>query len=79
MFQLLLQQTQSSQGEDETLENLRYRWTLYKSKLKEVENNLIMTKPGLEERKELELRVSSVYLFITPEHHNVSFHNTTII
>ncbi|XP_023208298.1 nesprin-3 isoform X1 [Xiphophorus maculatus] len=56
MFQLLLQQTQSSQGEDETLENLRYRWTLYKSKLKEVENNLIMTKPGLEERKELELR-----------------------
>ncbi|PWA16375.1 hypothetical protein CCH79_00004451 [Gambusia affinis] len=56
MFQLLLQQTQSSQAEDETLENLRYRWTLYKSKLKEVDNNLIMTKLGLKERKELELK-----------------------
>uniref|UniRef100_A0A3P9P8Z1 Spectrin repeat containing, nuclear envelope family member 3 n=1 Tax=Poecilia reticulata TaxID=8081 RepID=A0A3P9P8Z1_POERE len=55
MFQLLLQQTQSRQGEDESLEDLRYRWTLYKSKLKEVENSLIMTKPGLKERKELEL------------------------
>uniref|UniRef100_A0A096LTA6 Spectrin repeat containing, nuclear envelope family member 3 n=1 Tax=Poecilia formosa TaxID=48698 RepID=A0A096LTA6_POEFO len=50
MFQLLLQQTQSRQGEDEPLEDLRYRWTLYKSKLKEVENSLIMTKPGLKER-----------------------------
>uniref|UniRef100_A0A3P9P940 Spectrin repeat containing, nuclear envelope family member 3 n=1 Tax=Poecilia reticulata TaxID=8081 RepID=A0A3P9P940_POERE len=59
MFQLLLQQTQSRQGEDESLEDLRYRWTLYKSKLKEVENSLIMTKPGLKERKELELMVSS--------------------
>ncbi|XP_054909508.1 nesprin-3 isoform X2 [Poeciliopsis prolifica] len=50
MFQLLLRQNQSSQGEDETLENLRYRWTLYKSKLKEMDNNL-----GLNERNDLEL------------------------
>ncbi|KAM4724352.1 nesprin-3 isoform 2-T2 [Anableps anableps] len=47
MFELLLQQTQSSQDEDETLEDLRYHWMLYKSKLREEENNLIVTKAGL--------------------------------
>ncbi|MEQ2291134.1 hypothetical protein AMECASPLE_010308 [Ameca splendens] len=43
MFQLLLQQTQNSQGVDETLEALRYRWMLYKTRLKEEENNNLTT------------------------------------
>ncbi|MEQ2197160.1 hypothetical protein XENOCAPTIV_024473, partial [Xenoophorus captivus] len=43
MFQLLLQQTQNNQGVDETLEALRYRWMLYKTRLKEEENNNLTT------------------------------------
>uniref|UniRef100_A0A3Q2DE79 Spectrin repeat containing, nuclear envelope family member 3 n=1 Tax=Cyprinodon variegatus TaxID=28743 RepID=A0A3Q2DE79_CYPVA len=41
MFQLLLDQTLSTKSEDETLEDLRYRWMLYKSKLREAETYLL--------------------------------------
>ncbi|XP_015250176.1 PREDICTED: nesprin-3 [Cyprinodon variegatus] len=44
MFQLLLDQTLSTKSEDETLEDLRYRWMLYKSKLREAETYLVITK-----------------------------------
>uniref|UniRef100_A0A1A7YWF7 Spectrin repeat containing, nuclear envelope family member 3 n=1 Tax=Iconisemion striatum TaxID=60296 RepID=A0A1A7YWF7_9TELE len=35
MFQMMLLESQSDQGEDEVVEDLRYSWMLYKSKLKE--------------------------------------------
>ncbi|XP_038163146.1 nesprin-3 isoform X3 [Cyprinodon tularosa] len=42
MFQLLVDQHLSTKSEDETLEDLRYRWMLYKSKLREAESYLVM-------------------------------------
>lgn len=51
MFTLLIKQSESNEDVDETLEDLRYRWMLYKSKLKDVGGSFIMTKPGLEKVK----------------------------